>query len=427
MKNWKLRKAAVYLSLIFFAFLLSKIEITFHGLDDLNKSAEKTDEFGFSLNSFDVFLKKVQKNQTFSDILFSGKIPGEKVAEIIREVSGVTDLRKMSVGSKFSFYKERERPEEVKYIVYEQDPVNALIINLNDTLNIIKHKKTVSVSPRIVHAVLSGSLYKTLSDKNVNPDVAVRLSELFGWQIDFYRLQEGDEFKIYFEEKIVNGRIIGSGKILAAEFIHCGKIFNAFLFNDTGKEDFFDSEGNSMRKAFLKAPLKFSRISSGFSYRRLHPVLKAYRPHTGVDYAAPAGTEVQAVGDGIVDYSGYKGAEGNYIKIKHPNEYMSGYMHLSRFASGMKKGRFVKQGEVIGYVGSTGRSTGPHLDFRFWKKGQPLDFLRTEFPSSFPLTEKNREAFFRLRDQLTEKMNAYSINKTTAGINGSNNLQKENL
>jgi murein DD-endopeptidase MepM/ murein hydrolase activator NlpD len=207
-------------------------------------------------------------------------------------------------------------------------------------------------------------------------------------------LQKGDRFKVLYEEKVCGGEVVGIDTVRYAVFSHAGNDLPMVMFNQNdGGNIWWNEKGESMRKAFLKAPLKFSRISSGFSYARKHPVTRKVRPHTGVDYAAPKGTPVMTIGDGVVTSMKYEGAGGNTIRIRHNSVYSTAYLHLSGYAKGLKVGQRVRQGDVIGYVGSTGRSTGPHLDFRVWKNGSPINPLKMDSPPAEPLKEENMEAF----------------------------------
>ena len=220
----------------------------------------------------------------------------------------------------------------------------------------------------------------------------------------FFGLQKNDGFIVYYDELYVDSTSVGIGKIHGAKFIHNGKTFYAFNYENDDIKGFWDEEGKSVRKAFLKAPLKFSRVSSGFTYRRKHPVYKTVRPHTGVDYAAPLGTPVMSIGNGVVIQKGYKGGGGNTVKIKHNSNYSTAYLHLSKYGKGIKVGSRVEQGQVIGYVGSTGASTGAHLDFRVWKNNKPINPLTMESPSAEPIPEKYLPEFHTLRDSLRTKI-----------------------
>ena len=231
-----------------------------------------------------------------------------------------------------------------------------------------------------------------------DPMLAIELSEIFAWSIDFFGIQQGDQYKVVYEESYVDSISIGINRIIGAWIFHNQTDFWGIPFVQDGTRSFFDEKGNSLRKAFLKAPLRFSRISSGFSHSRMHPVLKIRRPHHGVDYAAPTGTPVHTVGDGVVSRKGYqKSGGGNYVTIKHNSVYSTTYMHLSRYGKGIKQGVYVKQGDVIGYVGSTGLATGPHLDFRFYKNGSAVNPLKVEAPPVEPIHEENLTDYGMIR------------------------------
>lgn len=242
-------------------------------------------------------------------------------------------------------------------------------------------------------------------EANASPELAIKLSQIFAWQIDFYHLQPGDNFKVIYEELLVDSALYGIGKIKGAYFSQNGKEFYAIPFVQDSVHQYFDEDGNSLRKAFLKAPLEFGRISSRYSRSRLHPVLKVRRPHLGVDYAAPVGTPVRSTGDGIVVGAGYSKGNGRFVKIRHNSVYTTMYLHLSRFAKGINKGTNVRQGEVIGYVGSTGLSTGPHLDYRFYVNGKPVDPLRVEVPPSHPVNEELRSEFDVQKNIVIKQLN----------------------
>jgi len=229
--------------------------------------------------------------------------------------------------------------------------------------------------------------------EGIHPMVSSELSVIFAWTVDFFGVQKGDSYKVIYEEQFIDGRSIGIGRIYGAQFTWEGNTITAIPFIQDGKESYFDTDGNSLRKAFLKAPLQFTRISSRFSASRLHPILRIRRPHLGVDYAAPIGTPVQAIGDGKVVFAGSENGSGRMVKIVHNSVYSTAYLHLSGFGKGIYPGAMVRQGDIIGYVGSSGLSTGPHLDFRFYRNGSPVDPLAVEAPPVEPVMEENRERF----------------------------------
>jgi len=251
------------------------------------------------------------------------------------------------------------------------------------------------------NGTIVGNLYDSSIRAGIPPRLIMELADLFAYDIDFNTdLREGDAFAIHFREEVKDGRCVRRGPILAAKMVVSGKSHKAF-YHETGegRGSYFDSEGESLRKMFLRAPLSYSRISSTFTHRRYHPVLKIYRPHYGIDYAAPTGTPVSAIGRGTVTYKGWKGGYGNFVEIRHNDTYKTTYGHLSRYAPGLSKGSRVEQGEVIGYVGATGLATGPHLDFRFYRNGTPIDFLKTEFPHAESVPKSQMAAFVETRDQ----------------------------
>ena len=233
-----------------------------------------------------------------------------------------------------------------------------------------------------------------MREAGVSPELIISLSDIYAWTVDFFGLQKGDRFRVLYEEKLCDGEVVAVDTVRYAIFSHNGQDLPSIMYDQKdGGNIYWNEKGESMRKAFLKAPLKFSRISSGFSYARKHPVTRRVQPHTGVDYAAPKGTPVMTIGDGVITSMKYEGAGGNTIRIRHNSVYSTAYLHLSGYAKGLKTGQRVRQGQVIGYVGSTGRSTGPHLDFRVWKNGSPINPLKMQSPPAEPIKEGNKPAF----------------------------------
>ncbi len=263
-----------------------------------------------------------------------------------------------------------------------------------------------SVQPVTILESVKGTITDTLYDSclraGLPANLIMDLADLFAYDIDFNTdLRPGDSFAVHFEDSVKGGKRVHSGPILAAEMMVGGERYQAFLYTfSDGYKDYFDAEGNSLRKLFLKAPLSYSRISSTFTKKRLHPVLKIYRPHLGIDYAAPTGTPISALGNGTITFVGKKGGFGRYIEIRHNGTYRTTYGHLSAFAKGLHKGMKVTQGDLIGYVGSSGLATGPHLDFRFYKDGKPIDFLKTDFPHAKSIPKS-------LQADFTKKLETY--------------------
>jgi murein DD-endopeptidase MepM/ murein hydrolase activator NlpD len=280
-----------------------------------------------------------------------------------------------------------------------------VVFSFNDSVEVALKEKEVVTKQKKVAGTITTSLWEAIKENDINPLVAIELNEMYAWTVDFFGLQTGDHFKVVYDELYVDSVSVGIGKIYVASFNHAGKELLAIPFLQDNVETYYDSEGNSLKRAFLKAPLKAYRISSKFSGSRMHPILKIRRPHYGVDYAAPVGTPVFSVGDGRVIMAGYQKGAGKIIKIRHNGVYTTTYMHLNKFANGLSSGSYVRQGEVIGYVGSSGLSTGPHLDFRVTMNGHPIDPLKMDSPPQEPIKTENREVFDSVKSALLALLN----------------------
>ena len=287
--------------------------------------------------------------------------------------------------------------------------VETLVLDLRDSLpRVFVHRKPVITRYRPLVGRIESSLYQSVTDAGAGPELAMALAATFDWTVDFFQLQKGDGYRVYYVESLVDSQPYGQAQILAAEFMASGKTHTAIRF----RNQFFDAKGQSMKRRYLKAPLDYTRISSGFSTSRLHPVLRYLRPHLGVDYAAPKGTPVRTVGDGQVLEAGYRGGNGNFVKVQHSKDHATGYLHLSRIATGVRRGGRVRQGQVIGYVGSTGLSTGPHLCFRFWNRGVQVNPKRLQGPQAEPMNPSDLAAFRQLRDSLLVQLPPWSKNQS---------------
>jgi murein DD-endopeptidase MepM/ murein hydrolase activator NlpD len=262
---------------------------------------------------------------------------------------------------------------------------------------------------RLVGGVVDTSLFSAVEEIGETPQLASELAQIFAWDIDFFKdLRRGDTFRAIVEKEYQEGDFSGYGKLLAAEFVNQGTTYRAFYYEDSeGHGDYYAEDGRSLRKQFLKVPLRYTRISSGFSYHRFHPILKTVKPHQAVDYAAPYGTPVYAIADGTVEFCGYDGPAGNSVRIRHNSVYESVYRHLSSFGSGIRTGVSVSQGRVIGYVGQTGRTTGPHLCFSLHKNGVWVNPLTMHYPPASPVSDENYQDFAAKRDALLVRLNAF--------------------
>lgn len=377
--------------------------------------------FGLPVDSFHVEENYVRSSESLSDILTDRGVSSQVIDRIAHLPSTVFDLRKMKVGNDYAVFYSRDSLRQPLYFVYAENLVNYFQYNLTlDSCKVIPGKNEVITERKVAAGSINSSLWNAMKENNLDPMLAIRLSDLFAWSIDFFAIQKGDHFTVLYDQEYVKGEKIGIGMIHAAVFNSSGQDFYAIHFEQEDGQNYFDDQGKSIRKEFLKAPMKLFRISSRFTGARMHPILRIVRPHHGVDYAAPTGTPIYTIGDGVVITRAYQaGGGGNFIKIKHNSVYTTTYMHLSRFAPGLQTGSRVKQGDLIGYVGATGLASGPHLDFRVFMNGFPTDPLKLKSPPANPVTNENMEKFKLVRDRLMKELkNARTIGsgkKTTAG------------
>ncbi len=356
--------------------------------------------YGIPLKHFLIKQDIIKRNQTLSDILPQYGVSLQMIDSLVRVTDTLFNLKHIKAGNKYTVFLSRDTIPDLYSFVYEINLLSYYRVIFGDSLQ-------VSVKNRKVHritesggGIITSSLWNCVIDNDLSPEVALQMSEIYAWTIDFFGLQKGDAFTVIYDELATDSQVVAIEKIRAALFLHDSILYYAFLFDPVN--DYFDEKGNSLRKTFLKAPLRFTRISSRFSNARFHPILKIYRPHHGIDYAAPKGTPVHALGDGKVIKMGYDHGGGNFIKIKHNSVYTTSYMHLWKYAKGMQTGKQVKQGELIGYVGSTGLATGPHLDFRVYRNGGAINPLKLESPPAEPVPDSLHSQFTLLKDSLKQ-------------------------
>jgi murein DD-endopeptidase MepM/ murein hydrolase activator NlpD len=365
--------------------------------------------YGIIVDSMIVYKDKVKKNQFLADILLTHNVDYPTIDLLVKRSKNIFDVRKIRRGNNYTVLCSNDSIQKAQYFVYEKSATEYVVFDLRDSVHVHMGEKEIEREISTASGVISSSLWNAMIENETDPNLANELSDVYAWAIDFFGIQKGDSYKVIYEKLMVEGSYIGIGKIKAALFNHSDQDYYSFYFVGDSTGDFFDDEGQSMRRTFLKAPLHFRRISSGFSYNRLHPVLKKRMPHTGIDYAAAAGTPVVSVGDGKVIFARYKGPNGNMVKIKHNGTYTTAYLHLSKYGKGIKEGVHVKQGQVIGYVGSTGRSTGPHLDFRFYRNGQPINPLKVKSPPAKPVDPIHMDAFMKLKEDYSLQLDKIDI------------------
>ncbi|MBD0779482.1 peptidoglycan DD-metalloendopeptidase family protein [Maribacter sp. ANRC-HE7] len=363
--------------------------------------------YGFNFDDFTVQHDTVRRGDSFGELMLSNKVDYPKIAKISQDFKDTFDVRKIRVGKPYVILKSKDTTETAQVFIYENDAINYTVVDLRDSVVAYKDKKEVKYVEREASGIIETSLSEAILDQGIDYNVTNNLSEIYAWTIDFFRLQKGDRFKVIYKERYINDSIYaGAEAIEAAYFEHNGRPIYAFAYeNDSLKRlvDYFDEEANNLRRTFLKAPVKFSRISSRYNLkRRIRYYGYKIRPHKGTDYAAPIGTPIMATADGTVTESTRRGGNGKYVKIRHNGTYSTQYLHMKN--QNVKKGQFVRQGDVIGWIGMTGNTGGPHVCYRFWKNGSQIDPLKEELPQAEPLAEELRPDYFAFIAPLKEQL-----------------------
>ena len=362
-------------------------------------------KYGIPTDDYEVDYGIVKPGQNLSYILADHGLSHRTVHQVNEKADGVFDVRKIRAGQAYAVFTTRDSVPQTVFFVYEETPKSYVVFDLRGDCSVRKGENPSEWRQKEVKGRVESSLWVAMQNQEASPLLAMALSNIYGWSIDFFDLKKADEFRVLYEQEYVDGKSLDNFHVLAASFRHQDSTYYAIPFTQDGEELYYNEQGNSLEGAFLKAPLDFYRISSRFSNSRFHPVLKRYRAHHGVDYAAPAGTPVYAVGNGRVIAKAYqRGGAGNYLKIRHNSVYVTTYMHLSRFAKGIQVGSEVKQKQVVGYVGSTGLSTGPHLDFRVHENGKPINPLTIKSQPKKPVSAQNRPQFAVLCDSLVQRL-----------------------
>ncbi|MBQ7948088.1 MAG: peptidoglycan DD-metalloendopeptidase family protein [Bacteroidaceae bacterium] len=367
-------------------------------------------KYGLPIEQYNVKYDTLRPRQTLAEVLFSFGFTAQQIHTLVQCPDSIFDARRLRPGQACALLCAKDSATTPRYFVYEESVKEYVVFDLLNNYAAVRGKNPAEWRTAEVAGVVNSSLWVAMQESNASPQLAVLLSHIFGWSIDFFGIQKGDEFRLIYSQEYVEEKPLNNFRIEAASFRASDSTVYAIPFVQDGEELFYNADGNSLEGAFLKAPLDYYRISSRFSNSRFHPVLKRYRAHHGVDYAAPKGTPVYAVGSGKVIAKAYQaGGGGNYVKIRHNSTYVTTYMHLSRFAKGLKVGDAVKQKQVIGYVGSTGISTGPHLDFRVHENGKPINPLTIKSQPKKPISEANKPAFNVVCDSLVGRLKGIRI------------------
>lgn len=362
--------------------------------------------YGINVNEHVVIEDKIRKNQFLADILTEYNVPVKLINQVSSLPRNVFDVRKVAANKKYTLICQSDSTKTAKVFVYEPNPIDYIVFTFEDSLWVDVCQRDVVVEEKSISGVIESSLSETIEQMGISHELTNKFVDIFAWQVDFQRLQKGDVFKLVYEEMQVEGRSIGIRNINGIYFEHFGSGYYAIPFDQGKGKDYFDEHGKSLRKALLKYPIEFTRISSRYTGRRFHPVQKVFKAHLGTDFAAPTGTPIRSVGDGIVEEAQYKSNNGNYVKIRHNGTYTTQYLHMSRIEPDIKAGQRVRQGQRIGYVGSTGLATGPHLCYRFWRNGVQVDALRVELPPSQPIMSDYAEAYEQVKSEVKMRLDA---------------------
>lgn len=384
------------------------VALAFVGCSKTKKEQKKENIlFGINADNYNVERHSVERGESWSKILDAYGITTQKIIRLDQLTKDICPLRQIRAGNHYTTFVQRDSTQlKLDYLVYEKSIVDYVVFAfVGDSVAVREGQREVEIRRKKSTAVIESSLWGAIMEAKLPYSLAAEMEDIYQWTVDFFGIQAGDRFTVIYDEKFIDTLSVGVGRIWGAKFTHRGRDIYAIPFEQGGKLQYWEADGGSLRKQLLKAPLKFTRISSKFSHARFHPVLKKYRPHHGIDYAAPVGTPVRAVADGTVTKKSYDKAAGNMLKIKHPGNLSSGYLHLRGFAKGIKVGARVSQGQVIGYVGSTGRSTGPHLDFRLWKGATPINPLKVPQKPTEPISKENQERFDKVRIRVMAELN----------------------
>ena len=356
-------------------------------------------KFGINLDSFRYETHKIKWGQNFSDILSRRGLSNKKIYDASLAIKPFFNLKKLKNGNFFTLFYKHNNPKP-SFFVYETSVYDYLVCSLDESVEASIIKRKITYNEKKIEGKINSSLYLSFDDLNYPIELVNKMVDIFAWQIDFFRINPGDHYEILYTEEIIDSVVVGISNVKAARFTHNEKDFYAFSYNQGLGNDYFDENGKSLRKTFLRSPLNFYRISSRYRKKRFHPVLKRYRDHLGTDYAAPRGTPIMTVADGKIIEARYGRNNGYFVKVKHNNIYSTQYLHMSKFAKGIKPGKNVRQGDIIGYVGSTGLATGPHVCYRFWRNGKQVDpYKQNDLPDGEPILAQHLPAYNYVKEK----------------------------
>jgi murein DD-endopeptidase MepM/ murein hydrolase activator NlpD len=390
-------------ALLFMLTNINKDKKEVEKLEVIQEIVEPSYEYNILVDSFNVIKGSVKRGQTMGEILYLNHIDHFEINKIVEKSKGIFDVRRVNTGKKYTVICASDSTKKAQYFIYEIDATNYVVFDLRGEIDVYKGKKPVTVKLKTASGIIKSSLWLTMEEQKLSPKLTAELSTIYAWTIDFFKIQKNDGFRVYYEDKYIDGQYIGIGRLLAAEFTHKGQDFYSFYYRENENfGDYYDEQGKTLRKAFLMAPVDYKRISSRYSKRRKHPVTGRWKGHFGTDYAAEKGTPIWSTANGTIIAATYTKNNGNYVKVRHNGTYTTQYLHMSKIKPGIRKGVFVKQGDIIGYVGSTGLATGPHVCYRFWKNDKQVDPFKQKLPPGDPIKKENREAYMLAKDSLMQ-------------------------
>ncbi|CAM2845658.1 peptidoglycan DD-metalloendopeptidase family protein [Flavobacterium frigoris] len=363
------------------------------------KPLAENSDFGFNYSEFNVVQDTIKRGDNFGTIISKQNIGDRKVFDIVNSVRDTFNVRYIRPNRAYTMLRSKDKTNKLQVFVYQPDALSYYVFDFRDT-TVVAYKKTrpITIRRRTIGGVLKGSLSETLGNSGVEAALANRITKIYSWSIDFFKLKKGDRFALTFTERFINDSVYNGVENLEASFFeYKGKIIYAFPYAQngaSGKVGYYDEEGKTLKNFFLKAPIKFSRLTSRFSMNRYHPVQHRWKAHKGTDYAAPTGTPITTTASGTVERTGYTAGNGNYVKVKHNGTYSTQYLHMSKIL--VRRGQHVNQGDVIGRVGSTGLATGPHVCYRFWKNGKQVDALKLKLPGGEPMNSANKARYLKI-------------------------------
>lgn len=399
-----MKKVTLLLIILLTLISCKKTEVEF--VIEANEPTKPVVDFGFHYDDYNVHYDTIWAQDTFERILKKQNLNGKKAAQIIAKIkdSIPTSVRFMRP---YVALRTKDKYHKLQYLIYQPNRLDYYLVDLTDSVVAFKKSRPLTFVSRTIAGKLDGSLSTTLKNLKVDPSLANKLLKVYAWSIDFFKLKKGNKFAISFTERYINDTIYDGVDSLRASFIeYKGEKFYAFPFQQekNAKIDYYNDKGKALKNFFLKAPLKYIHITSKFSKNRFHPVQLRWKAHKGTDYAAPTGTPIMSTAAGVVEQAGFTAGNGNFVKIKHDKTYSTQYLHMSRIL--VRRGQRVKQGDVIGKVGSTGLSSGPHVCYRFWKNGVQVDALRLKLPNSQPMESQNLPRFNKQMQPLKRELDS---------------------